>query len=155
MKDKEMRSSFLSSQFFDGDMEFSNPFIGIGINAGYSKSKAITNTQKKTYLTSYFHFPCVILKLDLSYLELTPQFIEAIDTVLSTLTPDEQIIKLEEVSDHVYPHLVVLDGHLYHTEIHDNKEKAEQAEKQISDELSFSASIIQPVKIYAGGGSEK
>ena len=51
MKDKEMQSSFLSSQFFDGGIDVSSSLIGIGINAEYSKSKTTTNIQKKTYLT--------------------------------------------------------------------------------------------------------
>jgi tellurite resistance-related uncharacterized protein len=158
MKDKEIQSSFISSKFFDGGIEFSSPFIGIGINTVYSKNKSKTNIQKKTYLTYCFNFPRVTLELDSSYLEPTPQFIAAIDTVLSILTLNEQVIKLEEVFStygHVYPRLVVLGGHLYHTEVHDNKEKAEEANKRISADVSFSLATIQPAKIHAGSGSEK
>ncbi len=77
------------------------------------------------------------------------QFIEAIDNVLSIMTLDEQIIKLGEVFStygYVYQHLAILDGHLYHTEIQDNKANAKEAIKRIITDVSFSASIIQPVK---------
>ena len=97
------------------------------------------------------------MELDLSYLEPTSQFIEAIDNVLMTSSPDEQIIKLEEVLStygHVYPRSVVLGGHLYHTEVHDNKEKAEEAKKRINTEISFSVSVIQPAKFMLVDGFE-
>ncbi|CAF1653411.1 unnamed protein product, partial [Rotaria sp. Silwood1] len=157
MKDKEMHSSFLSSKFFDGGVEFSTPFVGIGVNAEYSKSKTITKIQKKIYLTHCFNFPRVAVELDLSYLEPTSHFIEAIDSVFS-FTLDEQVTKLKEVLStygHVYPRLVILGGHLYHTEMHDNKEQAEEAKKRLSASASFSASFMQPAKVYAGGGYEK
>jgi len=47
MKNKEIESSFLSSKFFDGGVEFTNPFIGIGIHAEYSKITTRTDTQKE------------------------------------------------------------------------------------------------------------
>jgi len=70
MKDKEMQSAFLSSQFLGGDIEFSSLYINIDVNAEYSDSKATTNTQRKTYLTCCYNLPPVTLELDLSYLEL-------------------------------------------------------------------------------------
>ncbi|CAF1518086.1 unnamed protein product [Rotaria sp. Silwood1] len=152
-----MESSFLSSQYFDGGLEFSNPFIGFGINTEYLKNKTTTNALRQIYLTYCLNFPRVTLELDLSYLELTSQFIEAIDNVLSIPSRNEQIIKLKEVLStygHVYPRQVVLGGQLYHTEIHHNQDKAEEAKKRISAEASFFASIIKPAKIYVGGGSE-
>jgi hypothetical protein len=158
MKDKEMHSSFLSGKFFDGGIDVSSPLIGIGINAEYLKSKATTNVKKKTYLTYCFNFPRVTLQLDLSYLEPTTEFIEAIDTVLMTHGKDAQMIKLEEVLStygHVYPRLVVLGGHLYHTEAHDNLEKAEEAKNRLSADVHFSVAVIKSAKIHAGGGSEK
>ncbi|CAF5079516.1 unnamed protein product, partial [Rotaria sp. Silwood1] len=157
MKEREMESSFLSSQYFDGGLEFSNPFIGFGINTEYLKNKTTTNALRQIYLTYCLNFPRVTLELDLSYLELTSQFIEAIDNVLSIPSRNEQIIKLKEVLStygHVYPRQVVLGGQLYHTEIHHNQDKAEEAKKRISAEASFFASIIKPAKIYVGGGSE-
>ncbi|CAF5007820.1 unnamed protein product, partial [Rotaria sp. Silwood1] len=158
MKEREMESSFLSSQYFDGGLEFSNPFIGFGINTEYLKNKTTTNALRQIYLTYCLNFPRVTLELDLSYLELTSQFIEAIDNVLSIPSRNEQIIKLKEVLStygHVYPRLVILGGHLYHTEMHDNKEQAEEAKKRLSASASFSASFMQPAKVYAGGGYEK
>ncbi|CAF0766935.1 unnamed protein product [Adineta steineri] len=157
MKDKEMQSSFLSSQFFDGIIEFSNPYIGFGINGEYSNSKSTTITERQVYLTSCFNFPRVTLELDSSYLEPTPQFIEAIDVVLLLTSRNEQIFKLKEVLSiygHVYPKNVVLGGHIYHTEVHHNKEKAEEAQKRINAELSLSASIFKPAKIHVDGGSD-
>jgi hypothetical protein len=158
MKDKEMHSSFLSSLFFDGRIDSSSSLIGIGINTEYSKSKTTIHINKKTYLTFCINFPRITLELDLSYLEPTTEFIEAIDTVLMTLTPDEQIIKLEEVLSiygHVYPRSIVLGGHLCHTEVHDNQEKAEEAEKRLSVDMSFSAAVFEPAKIHSGSGFQK
>jgi hypothetical protein len=96
------------------------------------KSKTTTNIQNKTYLTYCFNFPRTTLQLDLSYLERTTDFIEAIDSVLRISNRDEQLRHLEEVLSiygHVYPRVVVLGGHLYHTEIYDSQEKAEEARK--------------------------
>jgi hypothetical protein len=160
MKHKEMHSSFLSSLFFDGeiDVSSSSSLIGIGINTEYSKSKTPININKKTYLTFCINFPRITFELDLSYLEPTSEFIEAIDTVLMTLTPDEQIIKLEEVLSiygHVYPRSIILGGHLFHTEVHDNQEKAKKAKRRLNTDVSFSASVIQSGKFHAEDRSAK
>jgi hypothetical protein len=158
MKDKEMHTSFLSTLFFDGGIGVFPSLIGIGINPEYSKSKTTTYIHKKTYLTFCINFPRVTLELDLSYLEPTTEFIEAIDSVLMTLTPDEQINKLEEVLStygHVYPRSVVLGAHLYHTEVHDNQEKAKKAKRRLNTDVSISASIIQSGKVHADDRSVK
>lgn len=158
IKDKEMESSFLSGRFFDGEINFSCPFIGIGINGEYSKSKTTTNIHKKTYLTYCFNFPRATVQLNLSYLEPTTHFIEAIDSVLQITKRNEQLKKLEEVLSiygHVYPRVVILGGHLYHTEIHVSQEKAEEARKQTNAGIAFSTAIFEPVKIHVTAGSEK
>ena len=114
--------------------------------------------RKKTYVTYCYNFPRADLWLDTSYLEPTDEFIEAIDSVLSTPTLDEQVTRLENVLSeygHVYPSSVVLGGHLYHTEKYENKEKAEEARKRITGDVAFSPSFIKSVKTSAGGGYEE
>jgi hypothetical protein len=155
---REMESSFASSSFFDGDIGCSCPFVGIGVNVEYLNREASTNTEKKTYVTYCYNFPRADLQLDTSYLEPTDEFIKAIDSVLSTPTLDEQVTQLEKVLSeygHVYPSSVVLGGHLYHTEEYENKEKAEEARKRITADVSFSPSFIKSIKISAGGGYEE
>jgi hypothetical protein len=158
MKDKEVQSSFLSSKFFDGGIEFSSPFIGFGINPEYSKSKTTTNAQRSIYLTYCDNHSRATLELDSSYLEPTPQFIEAIDNIFSIPSPDAQIIKLKKVLStygHVYPRKVVLGGHLYHTEIHNTKEKAEEAKERISTKISLSSSFIRAAEVHVGAGTDE
>ena len=155
---KEMESSFASSSFFDGDTGCSCPYVGIGVNVEYLNSEASTDTKKKTYVTYCYNFPRADLQLDTYYLEPTDEFIKAIDSVLSTPTLDEQVTQLEKVLSeygHVYPSSVVLGGHLYHTEEYENKEKAEEARKRITADLSFSPSFIKSIKISAGGGHDE
>ena len=155
---REIESSFASSSFFDGDIGCSCPYVGIGVDIEYLNSEACTNTEKKTYVTYCYNFPRADLRLDTSYLEPTGEFIDAIDSVLSTPTLDEQVTELEKVLSeygHVYPSLVVLGGHVYHTEEYENKEKAEQARKRITADASFCPSFIKSMKINAGGGYEE
>lgn len=132
--------------------------IGIGINEEYSKTKTTQNTERFVYLTCYFNYPRATLEVDLTYLEITSQFIQAIDTVLSSVLLDEQVSRLKEVLSiygHVYPRSVVLGGHLYHTEIRMIKNKSEGEEKRVKAAMSFSTAIIQAANIHLGGGYEK
>lgn len=154
---REMESSFASSTFFDGEIGCSCPYVGIGVSADYLNSEASTNTEKKTYVTYCYNFPRADLHLNTSYLEPTAEFIEAIDSVLSIATLNEQVNRLKEVLSeygHVYPSSVVLGGHLYHTEEYENKEKAEEARKRIAGDAAFSPSFVKSLKIGAGGAYE-
>ena len=155
LRTKEMDSSFVSSDFFDGEIGCSCPYVGIGVSADYLNSEAATNVNKKTYVTYCYNFPRADLFIDTSYLELTSEFIEAIDSVLSMSTLNQQISQLEKVLSeygHVYPTSVVLDGHLYHTEEYENKEKAEEARNRIAADASFSPSFVEVLKIGGSGG---
>lgn len=155
---REMGSSFACSDFFDGSIGCSCRFVGVGVNFEYLNKEASTKTEKKTYTTYCFNFPRTDIQLDTSYLEPTDEFIEAIDSVLSIPTLNEQVTQLEKVLSeygHVYPSSVVLGGHLYHTEEYENKEKAEEARKRITGDASFSPSYIKSIKVGAAGGGRE
>ena len=157
MTDKRMQSSFVSSKFFDGGLDVSHPFIGIGINAEYSKKKATTNEARTVYSTCCFNHPRVTVELSSLYLEPTEQFVKAIDAVLR-FTPEQQLVELNKVLStygHVYPRRVVLGGHLYHTEGHRVSGTVEEQKKLITAETHFKASILPGAKISVGGGDEK
>ncbi|CAF3259815.1 unnamed protein product, partial [Rotaria sp. Silwood2] len=154
MKDKEMQSSFVSSEFFDNESEFSSHFISLGINGEYLKNKSKANTQRTVYFTCCYNIHRAIVQLHSSYLELTPAFIEAIDAVLSIGTQREQIMKLQKVLleyGHIYPRRVVLGGHLYYTKMDSVRNKAEEEEKRLKVEASFATSIFKPAPVHVGG----
>jgi len=158
LRTKEMDSSFVSSDFFDGEIGCSCPYVGIGVSADYLNSEAATNVNRKTYVTYCYNFPRADLFIDTSDLEPTNEFIEAIDSVLSMSTLNQQISQLEKVLSeygHVYPSSVVLGGHLYHTEEYENKEKAEEARNRIAADASFSPSFLRGLKIGGGGGEHE
>ncbi len=154
MKDKRLQSCFGTSKFFDGVL---NPCSFFGMNSEYSKHKSATNEERTVYSTCSFNLPRVTLQLDSSYLEVTTQFIEAIDNVLQ-LVSDQQSIELKKVLityGHIYPQRVVLGGHLYHTEGHRVKGSADEQGKLIAAESRFSLSLITAIKIGSGFGNEK
>ncbi|CAF1523368.1 unnamed protein product [Rotaria sp. Silwood1] len=150
INDKQMDISFLSSNFFENNTQLSNPYISFGINTQYSRNSNASSIQTKTYLTRCLNFPRVILKVDLSYLELTPEFNEQINDILSTEAKDEQIDKLKKlfsVYGHVYPRLITLGSQLYHIEEYHTRQEAEQAKKSINMNISIWSLIFQSSKL--------
>lgn len=122
---KLMESPFLSTRFFDGELNISSPFMSIGIHSEWSKYEIRSNEERIMYSTCSFNEPRITVTLNLSYLEVTSQFIEDIDNVLR-LPSEKQMLVLKEVLStygHVYPLKIVLGGCLYYIESHLIKEK--------------------------------
>lgn len=157
LKDKDIQSYFVSSDFFDVGLETFCPSIGIGINIEYLKSKSTTNTERTLYKTYCENYPRFEVIINSSYLKPTSNFIQEIDTVIGLVSPDKQIDKLKEIYrkyGHVYPGKVVLGGHLYYREIHIVKNKAEEDNFRLSLGASGNTSLIKPINAFGEGGTE-
>jgi hypothetical protein len=149
MRNNKMQSSFVSDKYFDGGIDLSSPLIGIGINATYSKTKTTTNEERETHSTCIFNYPRATLKLDLSYLEPTQEFLGAVNNALQhTSAENSELKKVLLNYGHVYPQQVVLGGHLYHSETHHIKGNADESKTLREAEARFKAAF------HVGGGSE-
>ncbi|CAF1007069.1 unnamed protein product [Adineta steineri] len=118
MRNKRMASSYVSNNYFDGKLEFSSPWLGIGIDMTYLKKNTTTREQRTMYSTCVFNYPRVAIQLNLEYLEPTQSFIDDIDRIIRNTPTKNDLKKVFSTYGHVYPKRVVLGGHLYSTEKH-------------------------------------
>lgn len=117
---KLMESPFRANNFFDGGLNNSCPFITFGVHPEWLKNYKISDEERIMYSTCSYNEPRVTVTLDLSYLEITSQFMEDIDVVIKSPV-EKQMAGLKEVLltyGHVYPERVVLGGYLYFIESH-------------------------------------
>ena len=115
---KLMESPFRANNFFDDGLNASCPFIRFGVHPEWLKNYSISNEERIMYSTCSYNELRVIVTLDLTYLEITSQFMEDIDVVIQ-LPVEKQMAGLKEVLltyGHVYPERVVLGGYLYFIE---------------------------------------
>lgn len=117
---KLMESPFRPNHFFDGGLGDSCPFIRYGVHPEWLKNHTISDEERIIYSTCSYNDPRVTVTFDLSYLEITSQFIQDIDDVIQ-LPVEKQKAGLKEVLStygHVYPERVILGGYLYYIRSH-------------------------------------
>ncbi|UJR18960.1 hypothetical protein I4U23_022089 [Adineta vaga] len=158
IKDKEMQISFVSSDFFDGELAITCPYVGIGVNGGYFKSKAQTSTERLVYKIRCDKYPRVILTLDSSYMKPTTSFIRKIDEILSLSTINQQIIELKNFYKqygHVYATKVVLGGNCYRKETHIVNDIAEENKLRVNAGVSCKLPVFPSPSVQVGSEHQK
>jgi hypothetical protein len=153
MRNKRMESCFISNDHFDGGINFSCPYVGIGIDSTYSKTTSKTNEERTVYSTCVFNYPRAVVELDLSYLEPTQEYINAIENVLQNMPIKSELAKVLSTYGHVYPRRVILGGHLFHTQEHCIKSNIEEEKIRKDIEARFKIAYFKQAEGYAGGGS--
>ncbi|CAF2991773.1 unnamed protein product [Rotaria socialis] len=174
MRNKRMKSWFVSNSYFDGGLDLS--LFGAGANMAYSKDYSTNKETQTKYSTCAYHFRRVIMKLDLKYLELNQSFINDIDCVLRNYSEYKEKTKdfskvdsddhkktmsrihndLEQVFStygHVYPKEVTLGGHLFLTEEHSIYSSSNEDTIRKSGEIRFKSIFSKLIEIHAKSGS--
>jgi hypothetical protein len=174
MRNKRMKSGFVSNSYFDGGLNLS--LFGVGANMAYSEDYSTAKETQTKYSTCAYHFRRVIIKLNLKYLELNQSFINDIDCVLkSYLDFKEETSDFSEKDDgdhgktisrifndlkevfstygHVYPQQVTLGGHLFLTEEHSINSSSNEETIRKNAEIRFQSIYSKLIKIHAKSGS--
>ncbi|CAF3745648.1 unnamed protein product [Rotaria sp. Silwood1] len=150
MRNRRMESCFVSNDYFDGGIDLSCPCIGIGIDSTYKQFISKTNEKRTMYSTCVFNHSRAIVELNLSYLEPTQEFIDAIDNVLQQ-TPTKDDLKNVFLSyGHVYPQRITLGGHLFYTEEHCVKGNVDEEEIRIAAEDRFKTAYLTQTELRLG-----
>lgn len=154
MNDKELDSSFVSSDFFNSGFKLPTSFFRIGINAEYTNTKVETSEARIKYFTCCYSVSRVKIELKSNYFEPTDKFLEAINAALNLKTKDDKYNGLQQVfSDygHVYSTEIVLGGHLYYRESYKLKTAAEEHEKRLEVSAKVSSAINKLANVRIGG----
>ena len=151
---EKWESGFVSNGYLDGGIKFSSPFLGIGINASYTKTDAETTEGKMVHSSCLFNNPRVIVELDSSYLEPSKQFIDDIDSVLRYLPTKAKLEEVLATYGHMYPRRITLGGHLFYSEEHVCTGSVEENQKRKDIEASFKIALFLQPTVHASASRE-